>query len=212
LFKEPPPVSFRTSALVLTAALALAACQKNPLKVTRNPCPAVAVPAYTGDVTLFNGSTVNADGIDVVAAITNVRGACSDNGGQFVTNVSFDVLARRSDAGQARAVTLPFFVAVVQGGDKLVTKQVGQVTVNFADGQDRAQASGSAQSSVLKSAATLSADVQEKLTRNRKPGDEDAAIDPMTEPGVRDAVRNPSFEVLVGFQLDQSQLAYNATK
>lgn len=205
-------MSFRTSALVLTAALALAACQKNPLKVTRNPCPAVAVPAYTGDVTLFNGSTVNADGIDVVAAITNVRGACSDNGGQFVTNVSFDVLARRSDAGQARAVTLPFFVAVVQGGDKLVTKQVGQVTVNFADGQDRAQASGSAQSSVLKSAATLSADVQEKLTRNRKPGDEDAAIDPMTEPGVRDAVRNASFEVLVGFQLDQSQLAYNATK
>src|SRR3546814_20253232 len=52
--KERSPVLFRTSAIVLTAALALTACQRNPLKVTRNPCPAVAVPAYTGDVTLFS--------------------------------------------------------------------------------------------------------------------------------------------------------------
>src|SRR3546814_13249770 len=86
---------------------------------------------------------------------------------------------------------------------------LGQVTVNFAEGQDRAQASGSAQSRVIRSAAVLPADIQEKITRERRPGDEDAAIDPMPEPGVRDAVRNASFEVLVGFQLDQAQPAYN---
>src|SRR3546814_8782478 len=63
--KERSPVLFRTSAIVLTAALALTACQRNPLKVTRNPCPAVAVPAYTGDVTLFStpGATA-ADAFD----------------------------------------------------------------------------------------------------------------------------------------------------
>src|SRR3546814_17311311 len=79
--KERSPVLFRTSAIVLTAALALTACQRNPLKVTRNPCPAVAVPAYTGDVTLFStpGATA-ADAIDTVATITNVRGGCSDDG------------------------------------------------------------------------------------------------------------------------------------
>src|SRR3546814_19304085 len=88
---------------------------------------------------------------------------------------------------------------------------LGQVTVNFAEGQDRAQASGSAQSRVIRSAAVLPADIQEKITRERRPGDEDAAIDPMTEPGVRDAVRNASFAVLVGFQLDQAQLASNPT-
>ena len=211
--KERSPVLFRTSAIALTAALALTACQRNPLKVTRNPCPAVAVPAYTGDVTLFStpGATA-ADAIDTVATITNVRGGCSDDGSEFVTNVSFDVLARRNAAGAAESVTLPFFVAVVRGGDRLVAKQLGQVTVNFAEGQDRAQASGSAQSRVIRSAAILPADIQEKITRERRPGDEDAAIDPMTEPGVRDAVRNASFEVLVGFQLDQAQLAYNATK
>lgn len=206
-------MSFRTIAIVLSAALALSACEKNPLKVTRNPCPAVAVPAYTGDVTLFNQpGTTNADAIDVVAVITNVRGGCAENGDQFVTNVSFDVLARRNDTGPARTVTLAWFAAVVRGGDNLVAKQVGQVTVSFADGQDRAQASATAQSSVLRSAATLPADIQERITRERKPGDEDAAIDPMSDAKTREAVRAASFEVLVGFQLDQAQLAFNATK
>lgn len=206
-------MSLRITVLVLTAALALSACSKNPLKITRNPCPAVAVPAYTGDVTLFSRpGTTNADAIDVVAVITNVRGGCAENGDQFVTNVSFDVLATRTDKGPARAVTLPWFAAVVQGGDNLVAKQIGQVTINFADGQDRAQASATAQSSVLRSAAILPADVQEKITRERKAGDEDAAIDPMSDPKVREAVRAASFEVLVGFQLDQAQLAFNATK
>ena len=50
------------------------------------------------------------------------------------------MLARRNDTGPARTVTLPWFAAVVRGGDNLVAKQVGQVTVSFADGQDRAQA------------------------------------------------------------------------
>src|SRR3546814_17979369 len=89
---------------------------------------------------------------------------------------------------------------------------LGQVTVNFAEGQDRAQASGSAQRRVIRRAAVLPADIQEKITRERRPGDEDAAIDPLTEPGVRDAVRNASFEVLVGFQPAQAQLAYTQTK
>lgn len=206
-------MSFRPTLIALTAALALAGCSKNPLQVTRNPCPAVAVPAYTGDVTLFSREgTTNADAIDVVAVITNVRGGCTDTGDHFVTNVSFDVLARRNDKGAARSVTLPYFAAVVQSGDRLVAKQLGQVTINFADGQDRAQASATAQSSVLRSAATLPADVQERITRDRKPGDEDAAIDPMADPKIREAVRGASFEVLVGFQLNQAQLAYNATK
>ena len=206
-------MTFRPIALALTAALALAGCGKNPLNVTRNPCPAVAVPAYTGDVTLFSRpGTVNADAIDMVAAITNVRGGCGEAGDRFATNVSFDVLARRNNTAEARTVTLPWFAAVVQGGDKLVAKQMGQVTINFAAGQDRAQASASAQSSVLRSATTLPADVNERITRKRKPGDEDAAIDPMSDPKVRQTVREATFEVLVGFQLDPSQLAYNATK
>jgi hypothetical protein len=50
------------------------------------------------------------------------------------------------------------------------------------------------------------------LTRRRKAGESDAAVDPMTRPEVKAAVARATFEMLVGFQLDQTQLTYNATR
>ena len=50
------------------------------------------------------------------------------------------------------------------------------------------------------------------ITRNRRAGDDDAAIDPLTRPEVRAALARASFELLVGFQLTEDQLAYNATR
>ena len=35
-------------------------------------------------------------------------------------------------------MTLPYFVTVLRGGSAVVTKRVGNVTLNFADGQERA--------------------------------------------------------------------------
>ena len=198
----------------LLSVLTLAGCAgDNPLRIVRSACPAVAIPAYTGQTTLFTrpGAT-DATDIDVVAAITNVRGACTDVGTELVTNASFEVLARRTDTSAARDLTLPWFAVVVQGGDHLVAKQMGQVTLHFDAGQDRASASASARTTVQRSAVTLPDEIERKLTRERKPGDEDAAMDPMAEPEVRDAVRAASYEVLVGFQLDDAQLAYNVTR
>ena len=54
--------------------------------------------------------------------------------------------------------------------------------------------------------------MREKLTRKRKAGDEDAAVDPLSTPEVRQAVLRASFETLVGFQLTAEQLKYNATR
>ncbi|NNC72388.1 MAG: hypothetical protein HKN78_05865, partial [Sphingomonadaceae bacterium] len=51
-----------------------------------------------------------------------------------------------------------------------------------------------------------------RLTRRRRAGDPDAALDPMAAPEVRTAVNNATFEVLVGFQLEPDQLEYNATR
>jgi hypothetical protein len=45
-----------------------------------------------------------------------------------------------------------------------------------------------------------------------KAGEAEAAIDPLAEPGVRAAVANATFEHLVGFELTQDQLKYNATR
>jgi len=204
------------------AMLALAGCKSKGdlvldegvgVNAVRSACPAVGIPDYTGDVTLFSvpGST-DARAIDVEAAMTNVRTSCNDGAEKVFASVGFDVLARRIDTSSARTVTLPYFVTVMRGGTAVVSKRVGSVTLNFAPGQERAQAHGTGGAYVDRSAATLPEDIRRRITRKRRAGDEDAAVDPLTEPDVKAAVARSTFEVLVGFQLDDKQLAYNATR
>jgi hypothetical protein len=183
----------------------------------RTACPATGIPDYTGDITVFRaGGTKAAEDIDVTATMTNLRTQCNDgsNSGnaQVYATTSFDVLARRSDVRGARQVVLPYYVAVLRGGSSVVTKRVGQVVLNFADGQERAQASAQGAAYIDRAEATLPKDIRDRITRKRKAGEEDAAIDPLTEPAVKAAVTRATFEVLVGFQLSDDQLAYNATR
>lgn len=209
-------------AALVIAAGALTGCggtgdviidQSVGISAVRSPCPAVGIPDYTGDITLFDqAGAQTAAALDVTAAMTNVRSSCDESGDRIYTNVTFDVLARRSDASGARSIDLPYFVTVLRGGGAVISKRVGTVTLNFADGQYRAQASGVAGAYVDRAEATLPEDIRERITRRREPGDADAAIDPLAEPEVRAALARATFEVLVGFQLDDSQLAYNATR
>ncbi|WP_397575686.1 hypothetical protein [Sphingorhabdus sp.] len=183
------------------------------VNVTRSGCPAVAVPDGTGDITLFNpADSQDASAIDVVASITNIRPTCSESGEKIFSQASFDVQARRSDTQGSRTVTLPYFTTVVQGGSAVVAKRVGQVTLQFADGQQRASASAQAGSYIDKASASLPAEIVQKITKKRKPGDPDAALDPMAAPEVRAAVVRSSFEMLIGFQLTEDQLRYNVTR
>ncbi|ANY21308.1 hypothetical protein A6F68_02819 [Tsuneonella dongtanensis] len=183
------------------------------ITAVRTACPAVGVPDYTGDITTFRvpGDT-SAANIDVTASITNLRSTCDEGSPRIYTNATFDVFARRTDTRGARQVTLPYYSVVLRGGSSVVTKRVGQVTLSFADGQDRAQARAQAGAYVDRSEATLPADIRQQITRRRKAGDEDAAIDPLTDPAVKAAVARATFELLVGFQLSEQQLAYNATR
>ena len=179
----------------------------------RTACPAVAIPAATGDITLFNPpASRDAAAIDVVAQITNIRSTCDETGEYIVTNSTFEVHGQRRDNRGEREVVLPYFATVVQGGTNVVSKRLGRVALRFADGQYRASTSGSASSQVLRSAATLPEETRRFITRERKAGDVDAAVDPMTDPGVRAAVTRATFEFLIGFQLTSEQLAYNATR
>jgi hypothetical protein len=183
------------------------------ITATRTACPAVAIPAATGDITLFNpANSRDSNAIDVVANITNLRSSCDDSGANIVTNISFDIHAQRRDGRGAREVVLPYFAVVVQGGTAVVSKSIGRVGLRFGEGELRASSSATATGQVTTAAATLPEDVRRQITRERKPGDADAAIDPMADPNVREAVRRASFELLVGFQLTQDQLAYNATR
>lgn len=180
----------------------------------RSRCPAVGIPDYTGDVTQFRtAGDKTAGNIDVVASMTNVRTQCNEEQGDKVfATVEFDVYARRSDTAGARQVTLPYFVTVLQGGTTVASKRVGSVTVSFAPGQERAQAKATGSAYIDRNAATLPQEIRDRITRKRKAGDTDAAVDPLADPEVRTAVARASFEVLVGFQLSAEQLTYNATR
>ncbi len=183
------------------------------ITAVRSACPAVGIPDYTGDITVFrNPGDTTAGNVDLVASMTKVRSQCNDTGAKVYTTVSFEVNARRTDTRGARTVTLPYFVTVLRGGSAVVAKRNAAVTLTFADGQERATASGTGSAYVDKAEASLPADIRERITRKRRGGDADAAVDPLALPEVKAAIKRATFDVLVGFQLDQQQLNYNATR
>jgi hypothetical protein len=197
----------------------LASCRGREIEdggvyITRSACPLVGVPAGTGDITLFNPpSSTAASAIDVTATMTNVFGNCSDTSGdRILSNVSFDVVAVRREAGPARQVVLPFFNVVVQGGSRVIAKRVGRIALNFEAGSLRAQTRGQAVTRVSRAAATLPENARLALTQRRRAGTDIAAVDPMTDPAVREAVARATFEHMVGFQMTQDQLRYNVTR
>ena len=219
--QRPPhkdvPVKLRLASMIVLVLLAGCTRRGNieegGIYTIRSSCPQVAIPAGTGDITLFNPATSTASSaVDVEAAITDVRANCQETTTDIVSTATFNVVATRRDAGEARQVVLPFFDAVVQAGDRVVAKRVGQVALNVEAGSIRAQTSGQATARVSRSAAALPEEVREILTRRRKVGDPDAAIDPMSDPAVREAVARATFQHVVGFQLTPDQLRYNVTR
>jgi hypothetical protein len=207
---------------ILALGIALAGCRSEGelvldqgvgITAVRSACPAVGIPDYTGDITTFRTPDSRlASDIDVTAAITNVRTTCNESGDRVYSEATFDVVARRTDTSAARQVTLPYFSTVLRGGSAVITKRLGSVTLDFPAGAERAQASARAGAFVDRSEATLPDDIRQQITRRRKPGDPDAALDPLADPAVRAAVQRATFELLVGFQLTEPQLAYNATR
>lgn len=216
-------MTFRKALLAATvSAAALAGCNRAGdivveqgvgITALRSVCPAVGVPDFTGNVTLFNPAGARtADAIDVIASLTNVRSQCDDTAAEVYSTVTFDVLAQRRDTRGARTVTLPYYSTVVRGGNAVIAKRLGTVTLSFADGQDRTYASGTAGAVVNRAAATLPDDIRRRITERRRSGDEEAAVDPLAQPEVRAALARATFELLIGFQLTDDQLAYNATR
>jgi hypothetical protein len=179
----------------------------------RSDCPIAGIPTGTGDITLFNPpSSRDASSIDVTAAITQLRSFCQDTGNDVVSTVTFTVTGLRRDAGPARQIILPYFDVALRGGTNIEAKQIGAVALNFPAGSQHATGRAQASIRVNRASATLPANVRAILTRPRKAGQADAAIDPMSDPAVARAVANSTFEHLVGFELTPDQLKYNATR
>jgi hypothetical protein len=109
-------------------------------------------------------------------------------------------------------VVVPYFDVALRGGTTIAAKQVGQAVLNFKAGDVHAWTRVQTTVRINRAAATLPANVRAILTRPRKAGEAEAAVDPMSEPGVASAVANATFEQLVGFELTQDQIKYNATR
>ena len=206
----------------LAAVMMLSACRHagditaengGGVYAVRSACPIAGIPAGTGDITLFNPpESTDSTAIDVTAAITNLRATCQDSGTDVVSTATFTIVGLRRDAGPARQVVLPYFDVALRGGQTIAAKQIGQVVLNFAAGDIHSYAQVQTSVRVNRAAATLPANVREILTRPRKAGEAQAAVDPMADPAVQAAVANATFEHLVGFELTQDQLKYNATR
>lgn len=216
-------MTHRTRAVMaLALVLALAGCNKSGELVVDqgvgvtsvlSACPAVGIPDFTGDLTQFgSGADTSLGNLDLTATLTNLRSTCNEEGERVYSEASFTVQARRNDTRGARTVTLPYFVTVLRGGTSVVSKRVSTVTLSFADGQERASASGRAGAYVTKADASLPPDIRTQITKRRRAGDADAALDPLTLPEVKAAIARTRFEMLVGFQLTEAQLKYNATR
>lgn len=208
--------------MALALAATLAGCNKSGELVVNQgvgvtsvltACPAVGIPDYTGDITQFAApGDTSLGSLDLAAAMTNLRANCNETGDKVYSEASFEVNARRTDTRGARTVTLPYFVTIVRGGSSVVSKRVGTVTLSFADGESRASAHAAAGAYVTKADASLPPDIREQITKRRRPGDPEAALDPLTLPEVKAAITRTRFEMLVGFQLTEDQLAYNVTR
>lgn len=219
---RPNPKPAATLALVAACAATVAGCAREGelvvgeavgITAVRTACPAVGIPDYTGNITVFSrADDTSAGNIDMTAAITNLRSTCSDSGDQVYTEATFDVVASRMSAGGARTASVPFYATVLQGGSAVQSKRIGTVTLQFADGATRAVGQGRTGAFVNRAAATLPDDIRDRITRRRKTGDADAALDPLADPEVRAAVQRATFEVLIGFQLTEAQLGYNVTR
>ena len=203
----------------LLALTLLSACVKRGdvldtgIYAVRSACPIPGVPAGTGDITLFNPpSSRDSRAIDVTASISDVRATCNDAGSDIVSTATFTVVALRRDAGAARQVVLPYFNVALQGGNRIAAKSLGQAVLNFQPGDLHAWTRVQSTIRVNRAAATLPANVRKILTQERKPGDPQAAVDPLSDPGTRAAVAKATFEHLVGFELTTDQLRYNATR
>ena len=224
--RSPIRFAFPLGLSTLGLALALTGCARNKmdnielandsigLRITRSACPAAGTPAYANEVTVFDPpASRDARAIDVVASVTDVKATCTDDGAApVVSRISFRVDARRAAAGGARDVILPYFAVAMRGGTAVVAKQVGNVGLHFDAGQLRASTMAAASVTVDRAQVALPQQVRDRLMRKRSAKDADASIDPMTDPEVRSAVNRASYELLVGFQLNDAQLAYNARR
>jgi len=132
---------FCAAAAMVAAAITLTACagNRNPLEVTVQRCPALAVLGGTGTMTHFTEDGRETDHVVLEASITNLNLEC-DQGDDVVSEVSLDIIATRGPAMEGGTeVTVPYFVAVLRDNATIVAKKVYETRLVFGPDTTRAE-------------------------------------------------------------------------
>ena len=149
--------------------------------------------------------------IDVTATITDVRATCQDR----ATTWSRPRPSRRRPAPRCRpraAGRAALFRRRAAGRQPVVAKRVGQVVLNSRPATSTRWTRVQATVRVNRAAATLPANVRGNPDPSAQGRRAEAAVDPLADPGGPRRGASATFEHLVGFQMTQDQLKYNATR
>lgn len=129
----------RSIATCLVCLPLLAACSgnKNPLEVTVERCPAIAVIGGAGTLTEFAGSGRTADDVLFEATISDVSLAC-DQDSDVVSDVRFSIVVQRGPAlTGAMDIAIPYFVAVLRDNSEIVAKEIYAADIRLGAGDQR---------------------------------------------------------------------------
>ena len=182
--RETPPRCRSPASPSLAACRSAATIADGGVYITRRACPQLGIPAGTGDITLFDPAGQHR----CRARSTSSRRSpicappATRPAPRSVSIASFDVVATRRDAGPARQVVLPFFDVVMQGGNGSSPSRSAGSALNFAAGSHPRPDPVQARCGSIARSTRPARGRPRELTRRRKTGDADAAVDPLSDP------------------------------
>jgi hypothetical protein len=128
--------TLRSVMAVASAFLLLAGCTATDTE--KGLCPSAAVLAPTASVTVFRtGAPADPSGELYTLWMTNVTPACDFEKEEKSTNSHLDISfhASRAPSTEAANYRVPYYVAVTQGGSRILTKKFFLAQVSFQPGE-----------------------------------------------------------------------------
>jgi len=144
-----PQPFFRALALAGFTAAFLAGCSADKSGL----CPTMTALVQASEESVFvPKSTPDPSNLLYTVEITSVRGSCDVDKKGEGADVSLDVhfRATRAPSGAAASYSVPYFVAVTEGTDRVLAKKNFNIQFSFAPGQATAEFSDSIASTDVK--------------------------------------------------------------
>lgn len=125
-------------ALALPLLATLSGCGPEDPNSFAPECVPVGILGEAADLTTYSGPSHDLSTLAVQASIAGVNGSCSNaqQGHALHTSVSVVISVVRGPAATRRDITVPYFVAVVQGST-IISKHDLSIEANFPPNVDR---------------------------------------------------------------------------